>query len=87
MRKTPYNPHPNRYRCRSGLMGWTCRLQAVYECFGEFLAYCDTYGIHLRLGFQTPEAAWAANPQVCGSTDPRDYGRVGTGIRGGPGTR
>lgn len=79
MTKTRYNPHPKRYRCRSGLMGWTCRLQAAYRSFEEFAAYAETYGLHCRLGFGTPEGAWRANPQVCGSTDPGDYGRVRAG--------
>ena len=57
--------------CKSGLTGWQDKLQKVYSSLEEFEDYCD-YGIHSRLGFETPLEAWDANPTIQGSTDPSD---------------
>jgi len=62
--------------CQSGLKGWRDRLHKVYSSYEEFVAYCDVYNIHNRCGFATPEAAWAADPLVQGSTNPDDLQRV-----------
>jgi hypothetical protein len=62
--------------CKSGLEGWQCHLRENYDGLEEFVAYCETYGIHTRLGFETPEEAWKANPVVQGSTDPEDLCKV-----------
>ena len=51
---------------------WQCKLRKNYQNFEEFRQYCSVYGIHTRLGFNTPEAAWAVNPTIQGSTDPKD---------------
>ena len=63
-------------KCQSGLKGWQSRLRPVYSSFDEFFAYCDCYGIHSRLGYDSPESAWDANPVVQGSVDPSDYRKV-----------
>ena len=44
----------NNVKCRSGLRGWQSRLQEVYANFEEFLAYAETFGTHLKLGFKLP---------------------------------
>jgi hypothetical protein len=59
-------------KCKSGVSGWQCKLQNNYTGFDEFQAYCETYNIHGRLGFSTPEKAWQANPIVKGSVIPSD---------------
>ena len=58
--------------CKSGLTGWQDKLQKVYSSLEEFESYCENYGIHSRLGFETPLEAWDANPTIQGSTDPSD---------------
>lgn len=63
-------------KCLSGLMGWQSKLRKVYSSKEEFLAYCDIYGNHRRLGFETPEEAWEANPLIQGSIDPSDYRKL-----------
>jgi hypothetical protein len=63
-------------KCKSGIMGWQARLWEVYEDFELFLGYCEVYGLHTRLGYDTPRAAWDANPLVQGSVNPSDYRRV-----------
>lgn len=56
----------------SGIKGWQDKLKKVYSSLEEFKKYCDTYNIHTRLGFKTPEEAWKANPTIQGSTNPKD---------------
>lgn len=63
-------------RCRSGIKGWQAKLRDVYSNFSEFADYCFIYNNHVRLGFATPDEAWAANPVVQGSVLPSDYRRV-----------
>jgi len=63
-------------RCRSGLKGWEGRLQDQYSSFEEFVAYCEIYGNHARLGYGSPRSVWGANPTVQGSVIPDDYRRV-----------
>ena len=55
---------------------WQSRLQDVYANFDEFEAFAETYGLHQRLGYETPRDAWDANPLVQGSVNPADYRRV-----------
>ena len=52
---------------------WRGKLRRQYSCFEEFREYSETYGLAARLGFKSARAAWAANPTVQGSTDPRDF--------------
>lgn len=52
---------------------WKGNLRDNYsDNLEQFEAYCETYGIHTRLGFETPREAWNANPKIQVSTDPRD---------------
>ena len=53
---------------------WQARLRANYDGFAEWETYALMYGLHTRLGFETPQEAWDANPMTRGSTDPSDYG-------------
>jgi len=59
---------------------WQGKLQDQYENFEEFESYCETYGIAKRLGYDTPEEAWEANPTVKGSINPEDYKKVDESI-------
>ena len=52
---------------------WKGKLRRQYSSLAEFREYSETYGLAERLGFKSARAAWAANPTVQGSTDPRDY--------------
>ena len=69
-----------KVKCKSGSTGWRQRLQSVYaDCadpFEAFKSYAEMYGLHTRLGYKTPAAAWKANPMVEGSTNPSDYRKV-----------
>lgn len=65
-----------RTKCKSGIEGWQAQLHENYGSFEEFEAYSETYGLHTRLGFNTPREAWDANPKVEGSVNPGDYRRV-----------
>lgn len=59
--------------CKSGIKGWQQSLRKNYNNnLAQFKAYCDTYQIHSRLGYSTPEEAWEANPVIQGSTNPGD---------------
>jgi hypothetical protein len=71
----------NNVRCRSGLKGWQGRLREVYSDYEEFRGYAESYGLHLSLGYKTPENAWRANPVVQGSVSPGDYCKVVKGRR------
>jgi len=62
--------------CPSGIEGWTGPLQQNYALFEEFERHCETYGLHTRLGYKTPEDAWKANPTIQGSVNPSDFSRV-----------
>lgn len=59
--------------CKSGAKGWQARLQENYTSLEEFKNYCEIYGIHTRLGYETPEQAWKENKVVEGSTNPSDF--------------
>jgi hypothetical protein len=58
--------------CKSGTKGWQSKLQKIYTTYDEFLSYCETYQIHLRLGFKSEENCWKQNPMVRGSVIPND---------------
>ena len=57
----------------SGRHGWRARLHENYSCYEEWSDYAETYGLHIRLGFPSPETAWAENPIIEGSVEPRDF--------------
>jgi hypothetical protein len=55
-------------------MGWQARLRENYDNdFDCFSCYCETYGIHTRLGYASPTEAWAKNPVIEGSINPSDF--------------
>lgn len=60
-------------KCKSGLTGWCGELRGQYRSYEEFADYAEIYGLPARLGFDSAEAAWAANPVVEGSVNPADY--------------
>lgn len=59
-------------RCKSGLKGWQAKLRKNYSSLEEFKRWDENYGISSRLGFETSEEAWEANPLIRGSVDPED---------------
>lgn len=64
-------------KCKSGIMGWQCKLQENYDnSFEQFQSWCETHNIHTRLGYKTPESAWKNNPIIQGSTEPSDLRKV-----------
>lgn len=63
-------------RCKSGISGWQSKLRKVYASFAEFESFSSIYGLHLRLGYKTPQSAWKVNPTVQGSVNPMDYQKV-----------
>lgn len=60
---------------------WSGPLRDEYTDFEEFEAYDEMYNLSGRLGFDSAEEAWEANPVVKGSTDPNDYGLESEGDR------
>ena len=58
--------------CASGLKGSQDKLQQRYADLEEFIVFCETYNIHARLGFDSPEQAWEANPTIQSSVLPED---------------
>jgi len=74
--KTAMPPKPGREV--KDKHGWTGRLRSNYDNdFEQFKGYDEVYNIAQRLGFDTPEAAWEANPKVYGSVYPEDLHVVG----------
>lgn len=67
---------PARAKMPSGVEGWQDRLQNVYSSFEEFESYSELYGLATRLGFQSAEDAWRANPVIRGSVNAADFGVV-----------
>lgn len=60
-------------KCDSGLTGWQTSLRENYDNdFDSFEAYSETYGIAERLGFDSAQEAWDANPTIQGSVIPSD---------------
>ena len=59
--------------CKSGIRGWQGKLRDQYDSFEEFESWCQTYNLHIRLGYKTPRGAWMSNPVIQGSVNPDDY--------------
>lgn len=62
-----------RVKCKSGIVGWQCKLQFVYISYEEWESYSEVYGLADRLGYASPREAWEANPVVRGSVNLEDY--------------
>lgn len=62
--------------CKSGLKGWRAKLQENYLNYREFKDYSIIFGLHTRLGYESPKDAWDANPLVEGSVEPSDFQKV-----------
>jgi ribosomal protein L6P/L9E len=66
-----------RVKCKSGIEGWQMRLKMVYVGnYDEWVQYAELYGLHIKLGYDTPHDAWLANPMVQGSVNPSDFCKV-----------
>jgi hypothetical protein len=65
-----------RVICDSGLAGYQGFLQDNYGNYEQYLTYTTIYGVHTRLGYDTPLAAWKANPIIRGSVEPSDFRKV-----------
>jgi len=65
-----------RVTCLSGLSGFQRRLRTDYSSFEDYKQFAETYNLHSRIGYSTPEAAWKANPLIQSSTNPSDFCRV-----------
>lgn len=65
-------PETKYLRCDSGIHGSERPLIREYRDFEDFQGYCEVYGIHERLGFESPEEAWKYNPIIQSSTVPSD---------------
>lgn len=60
---------------RSGRRGWRAKLQDNYENkLMNWLEHASTYNLAERLGYDNPTDAWNDNPEIEGSSDPRDFG-------------
>jgi hypothetical protein len=70
-----------RVKRRSGLRGWQCCLRDNYASYDEWEQYAYMWGLHLKLGYKTPQNAWRANPVVQGSVSAADYCKVVGGRR------
>lgn len=51
---------------------WKAKVQDNYETLEELQEYDEIYGIAKRLGYNSAEELWNANPVISGSTDPKD---------------
>ena len=65
-----------RVKCPIGIIGWQGKLHDVYNTYEEFERYCSMLNIHIRVGYETPENAWRANPLIQGSINASDYCKV-----------
>lgn len=74
--KTHNTKRVYRVRCKSGLMGWRTRLRNNYSNDGQWIYNSDMWGLCGRLGYDSPESAWRANPVIEGSTNPSDFRKV-----------
>lgn len=55
---------------------WTGRLQESYDGdYESWVAYAEMYGLAAKLGYDSEQEAWDANPVIQVSSDPKDFGR------------
>jgi hypothetical protein len=66
----------NKVLLKSGARGYRCRLHENYADREEFVAYNGTYGLAQRLGYESADEAWEANPKIEGGTNPADFRKV-----------
>ena len=65
-----------KVKCKSGVLGYQCKLRANYASFNEFKSYSDTYSLAGRLGYKSAKKAWEENPTIQGSINPTDFRKV-----------
>jgi hypothetical protein len=64
------------------LKEWKSKLRKNYDnSFEQFKSYDEMYSIASRLGYDSAEEAWEANPVISGSADPTELTNVSTGYR------
>jgi len=51
-------------------------LRDNYENIDEFVDYSDIYGLAERLGYETAQEAWDANPIIQYGVNPKDFAKV-----------
>jgi hypothetical protein len=68
-------------KCQSGLIGYQCKLQDSYESYTVWDGCANTWGLHLKLGFDSARGAWNANPTIQGSVEPSDFCKIVDGER------
>ena len=71
-----YKEKVKHVKCKSGLIGFQCKLQDNYDDFEQFEHYCEMYNVHKRLGYKYACTAWKANPTIQGSVIPSDFRKV-----------
>lgn len=62
--------------CKSGIKGWRGHLRKNYVDFDCFSHFSEIYNLHKRLGYDTAEEAWEANPIIEGSVNASDFRNV-----------
>ena len=75
MKRTHTTKRVYSVRCKSGLTGWRIRLRNNYKSYEEWVDWSELRGLASRLGYESEEAAWKANPVVEGSVNPSDFRR------------
>jgi len=65
-----------RVKCKSGIEGFQGHLQENYSSYLEFESYSEMFGLHVRLGYDSPAEAWEYNPLIQGSVNPSDFRSV-----------
>ena len=72
-----------RVKLKSGSEGERSRLHTRYDNLEDFESYSELYGLHERLGYDTPEEAWEDNPVVESGINPSDFRKVDKMAKGG----
>lgn len=62
--------------CKSGITGYQCHLQDLYNDADQFCYYDEAFGLHQRLGYRDRITCWQANPTIQGSVIPGDFRKV-----------
>jgi len=62
---------------------WKDHLQDVYKDFEEWKSYSEMFGLCERLGYESDEEAWEANPLIQGSEQPEEFKVVKSQVKGG----
>jgi hypothetical protein len=55
---------------------WKDKVRDVYGSLEELQSYDRHYSIAKRCGYSDCQSLWEANPVICGSVNPSDFGRA-----------